>query len=233
MYIANLFPKPLFTDRPALDLYSQLARTTAARRCDSGAHARSASRYTLECNMHSTFRLIDASGPPVESLWRTLRSLSYTEVCVRARYASHDLGCASVMRVALSSSTGDAMAIKINRSHAMPFGTEVLDGGRVRFRVWAPAAEKVTVCLGSGEAEAVLPLAAEQEGRFRIVTEQSLIGTHYRFEIERKQREPEPASRFQPQDVHGPSEVIDPCAWEWQDSHWHGRPLEESVIYEF
>src|SRR3569832_495404 len=115
------------------------------------------------------------------------------------------------MRVALPSSTGDAMAIKINRSHAMPFGTEVLDGGRVRFRVWAPAAEKVNVCLGSGEAEAVLPMAAEQEGWFGIITEMATVGTHYRFENERKQHKPKPATRKQPQNKHRPSEDIDPC----------------------
>lgn len=124
------------------------------------------------------------------------------------------------------------MTIKINRSHAMPFGTELFDDGRVRFRLWAPTAEKVNICLGSGKAEAVLPMAAQQEGWFGIITEMATVGTHYRFEIDGKLRVPDPASRFQPQDVHGPSEVIDPCAWKWQDSHWHGRPWEEAVIYE-
>lgn len=124
------------------------------------------------------------------------------------------------------------MAIKLNRQHAMPFGTELLDDHRVRFRFWAPGADRADVCLGEGAAEAVLPMAAEQEGWFGIVTDMATVGTLYRFRVNGDLRVPDPASRFQPQDVHGPSEVIDPCAWEWQDSHWHGRPWEEAVIYE-
>jgi maltooligosyltrehalose trehalohydrolase len=43
---------------------------------------------------------------------------------------------------------------------------------------------------------------------------------------------PDPASRFQPEDVSGPSEVVDPRSYEWQDLGWAGRPWEEAVIYE-
>ena len=42
----------------------------------------------------------------------------------------------------------------------------------------------------------------------------------------------DPASRFQPEDVHGPSEVIDPRAYRWEHTNWHGRPWEETVLYE-
>src|SRR5262249_16300728 len=45
-------------------------------------------------------------------------------------------------------------------------------------------------------------------------------------------RVPDPASRYQPDDVHGPSEVIDPAAYKWEDAEWRGRPWEEAVIYE-
>ena len=45
-------------------------------------------------------------------------------------------------------------------------------------------------------------------------------------------RVPDPASRYQPQDVHGPSEVIDPSAYEWTDRDWRGRPWDEAVLYE-
>jgi maltooligosyltrehalose trehalohydrolase len=43
---------------------------------------------------------------------------------------------------------------------------------------------------------------------------------------------PDPASRFQPDDVHGPSEVWDPQAYRWANSRWRGRPWREAVIYE-
>lgn len=124
------------------------------------------------------------------------------------------------------------MGIKLNRQHAMPFGTEILDDHRVRFRLWAPGAQRVNVCLGSGEAEADLIMATEQDGWFGIITEMATVGTHYHFKIDGDLRVPDPASRFQPNDVAGPSEVIDPCMWEWHDGHWRGRPWEEAVIYE-
>jgi maltooligosyltrehalose trehalohydrolase len=118
------------------------------------------------------------------------------------------------------------------RRHIMPFGSETLADGRVRFRLWAPAAEHVEICLGSGAAEAALQMAAEPEGWFGLVTELATIGTRYRFRIDGGQEVPDPASRFQPDDVHGSSEVIESRAWSWADGDWRGRPWEEAVIYE-
>jgi 1,4-alpha-glucan branching enzyme/maltooligosyltrehalose trehalohydrolase len=114
----------------------------------------------------------------------------------------------------------------------MPFGSEILPDARVRFRLWAPAAERVEVCLGSGAAEATLQMAAEPEGWFGLVTELATVGTRYRFRIDGGQEVPDPASRFQPEDVHGPSEVVDPQAWSWADGDWRGRPWQDAVIYE-
>lgn len=119
-----------------------------------------------------------------------------------------------------------------HRAHAMPFGTELLPDGRVRFRLWAPAAEHVELCLGSGEVEATLRMAAEQEGWFGIITDKAAVQTRYRYRIDGDMRVPDPASRFQPDDVHGTSEVIDPRAYTWRDGGWRGRPWEEAVIYE-
>jgi len=56
-------------------------------------------------------------------------------------------------------------------------------------------------------------------------------GDFYNFILSDGLEVPDPASRFQPEDVHGPSEVIDP-AFEWRTRHWKGRPWEEIVIYE-
>jgi maltooligosyltrehalose trehalohydrolase len=118
------------------------------------------------------------------------------------------------------------------RRHLMPFGSEILADGRVRFRLWAPGAKRVSVCLGSGAARAELQMAAEADGWFGLVTELATSGTRYRFRIDDGQEVPDPASRFQPEDVHGASEVIDPHDWAWQDRQWCGRPWEEAVIYE-
>ena len=55
-----------------------------------------------------------------------------------------------------------------------------------------------------------IPLEQPDQGWFELVTDAAKPGTHYRFRIDGEQKVPDPASRFQPQDVHGPSEVIDP-----------------------
>ncbi len=110
----------------------------------------------------------------------------------------------------------------------MRFGPAILPGG-VNFRLWAPLQSTVSLVLpGTGE---VAPMAAEKDG-WHSLTRPAAPGTHYQFEMADGFRIPDPASRFQPQDVHGPSEVIDPDAYAWQDGDWTGRPWEEAVIYE-
>ncbi len=116
-------------------------------------------------------------------------------------------------------------------SHRMPFGAEVLDNGSVRFRLWAPKAQQVTLCCES-RGPCSLPLLALENGWFEIITPEAGAGSLYRFQIDGKVEVPDPASRFQPQDVHGPSMVIRPSTFEWRDDNWHGRPWEEAVIYE-
>ena len=57
-------------------------------------------------------------------------------------------------------------------------------------------------------------------------------GIHYKFRIDGQLEVPDPGSRFQPEDVHGPSEIVDPCSFDWDDVEWRGRPWEEVVLYE-
>lgn len=119
------------------------------------------------------------------------------------------------------------------RKHSMPFGAELHDDGRVRFRLWAPSAKQVDVCLQTGvDAETILALADEGGGWYGLLTDAARVGTRYRFRIDGETRVPDPASRFQPDDVHGPSEVIDPQNFVWSDGDWRGRPWHEAVIYE-
>ncbi len=117
------------------------------------------------------------------------------------------------------------------RRHSMPFGAEVLSGGAgVRFRLWAPALTTVSLCLEDGTPP--LALAAVGDGWFELCTDRAAAGSRYRYQIDGGLRVPDPASRFQPEDVHGPSEVIDPLAWHWRDAQWRGRPWHEAVLYE-
>ena len=118
----------------------------------------------------------------------------------------------------------------MKRQYSMPFGAQCRDDGSVRFRLWAPAAEQVELCLAG--ASVMIPLARDDQGWFEVVTDAAKPGTQYRFRINGEQEVPDPASRFQPQDVHGPSEVVDPQAFDWRDGAWRGRRWEEAVIYE-
>lgn len=116
----------------------------------------------------------------------------------------------------------------MRRMHGMPFGAEVVEDG-VRFRLWAPAAVRVELLLADG---VVLPMPAATEGWYELVTDQACAGSAYRYRIDGKLEVPDPASRYNPGDVHGSSEVIDPCAFAWHDEAWRGRPWEEAVLYE-
>ena len=117
----------------------------------------------------------------------------------------------------------------MKRAHAMPFGSEARDGA-VRFRLWAPAAGRVELCL---DGEARLEMRAADGGFFELITDRAGPGTRYGFRIDGGGLVvPDPASRFNPDDVHAPSAVVDPRSFEWSDADWQGRPWEEAVVYE-
>jgi maltooligosyltrehalose trehalohydrolase len=121
----------------------------------------------------------------------------------------------------------------MKRRYSMPFGAECRDDGSVRFRLWAPAARQVELCLGPPNSSMTrLPLNRCDHGWFELITDAAVPGSQYKFRIDAAQEVPDPASRFQPQDVHGRSVVIDPGAFDWQDRDWHGRRWEEAVVYE-
>jgi maltooligosyltrehalose trehalohydrolase len=106
------------------------------------------------------------------------------------------------------------------------------DGEGVAFRVWAPGSERVDVVVYGPDAEANHPLDAEGDGYFAGRVERLGVGTRYRYRLDGGDSFPDPASRSQPEGVHGPSEVIDPDAYRWSDAGWEGRRLEDMVIYE-
>jgi maltooligosyltrehalose trehalohydrolase len=110
----------------------------------------------------------------------------------------------------------------------MPFGAEVTEN-EVRFRLWAPKVGQVDLKIAT-ERE---PRRMRAEGGWhRLEVAAARPGALYQFVLPGGQAIPDPASRFQPQDVHGPSEVIDPAAYEWRDALWRGRPWHQTVLYE-
>lgn len=112
----------------------------------------------------------------------------------------------------------------------MLFGAETQPDGSVRFRLFAPAANTIRLALeGSPE---LLSMQALGGGWHEIRTAQALPGSRYRFLLPDGTAVPDPTSRFQPDDVSGPSEVIDPANFPWTDAAWQGRPWCEAVLYE-
>ncbi len=118
----------------------------------------------------------------------------------------------------------------MKRAHVMPFGTQVGAAG-VRFALWAPAARSVSLCLEGG-AETQIDMSRRPDGWYEMHVADASAGTRYRYLVDGETKVPDPASRFQPDDVHGASEVIDPQSFDWRDSAWKGRPWEEAVLYE-
>jgi maltooligosyltrehalose trehalohydrolase len=117
----------------------------------------------------------------------------------------------------------------MKRRHEMPFGAELRADGTAEFRLWAPKASSVALQLNNPERG--LLMARRDEGWFELTTK-ARAGAQYSFKIDDAQLVPDPASRYQPSGVHGPSEVVDPFAYEWQNSSWKGRRWDEAIIYE-
>ncbi|OGA52032.1 MAG: malto-oligosyltrehalose trehalohydrolase [Betaproteobacteria bacterium RIFCSPLOWO2_12_FULL_63_13] len=113
----------------------------------------------------------------------------------------------------------------------MPFGAQMLDDGTTRFRLWAPGAMEIALETAAGPLRSVAPMKALDDGWFEAILREAPAGTRYSYRCG-DTRFPDPASRFNPDDVHGASMVVDPLAFDWSDGNWSGRPWEEAVIYE-
>jgi maltooligosyltrehalose trehalohydrolase len=115
------------------------------------------------------------------------------------------------------------------KSWTLDLGANVTEGG-VRFKVWAPKASPVSLVL-MGEKEPT-PMNAEGKGYFSTFIKGFESGRRYCYFLNEDRPRPDPVSRFQPEGVHGPSEVIDPNQFKWEDQDWKGIPLEEMIFYE-
>jgi malto-oligosyltrehalose trehalohydrolase len=117
------------------------------------------------------------------------------------------------------------------RSHSMRFGTLVEPNNIVSFRLWAPNSQSVQLALFDGAQETRHAMNADGSGWHNLAT-QARPGMEYQFVLDDGLRVPDPASRFQPNDVHGRSQIVDPALFQWSDGDWHGRPWDETVLYE-
>src|ERR1700752_4982944 len=99
-------------------------------------------------------------------------------------------------------------------------GATYLGEGCCRFCVWAPLAQKVEVHV-LGPREQLVPLAQQPRGYYEAMVEGIEPGALYFYRLNEAQERPDPASRFQPQDVHGPSQVVSPH-FRWDEGSWWG-----------
>src|SRR5438105_1856934 len=111
-----------------------------------------------------------------------------------------------------------------------PIGAELLPDGRTHVRLWAPARRHVEFVRENGPATELEP---EAGGYFSGTISDAGAGTRYRFRLDRApELFPDPASRFQPEGPHGPSQVVDPNQFPWNDGSWPGVAADNRVIYE-
>jgi maltooligosyltrehalose trehalohydrolase len=107
------------------------------------------------------------------------------------------------------------------------------EAGGVRFRVWAPERRTVALVLEVPGKEPTAPaLERDRDGYWSALVPGLPAGALYRYRLDGEGPFPDPASRFQPEGVHGPSRVVDPSRFAWQATGWTGISLEDLVVYE-
>jgi maltooligosyltrehalose trehalohydrolase len=109
-------------------------------------------------------------------------------------------------------------------------GATYLGNDRCRFLVWAPRAQQVEVHLLS-PGDRFIPLQLAARGYHQALADGVRPGSRYVYRLDGAIERPDPASRYQPEGVHGPSQVTDP-AYPWEDQGWCGLPLKDYLIYE-
>ena len=102
--------------------------------------------------------------------------------------------------------------------------------GRCQFHVWAPHCKRVDVHL-MGHDDRSVPLEKDALGYHSALVVDVEPGTTYRFRLDHRRERPDPASRWQPVGVHGPSKLVDP-SFGWSDRGWTGLPLADLILYE-
>ena len=117
----------------------------------------------------------------------------------------------------------------------MDFGTKFLPANKIEFNFWAPDSKTVGLCVKNPNIHLnfEIPMKQKKDGWFQLITDHVKSGATYQFRLAEGLSVPDPASRYQAQDVHGASVVINPAEFNWEDDYkWKGRPWNEAVIYE-
>lgn len=113
----------------------------------------------------------------------------------------------------------------------MKIGADYKGNGRCEFVVWAPLLKSVSLKLVS-LSERIIPMEMDNKGYWKATADDISPGILYLYRLDNKLEMPDPASRFQPEGVHGPSQVIDQNEFQWDDDGWKGIDLKDFIIYE-
>src|SRR5438067_11806081 len=111
---------------------------------------------------------------------------------------------------------------------SLHLGATVRDDGVV-FRAWAPRCRTLDVVV---EGRRPLAMTRQDDGLFEGVVAALPAATRYQYRLAGERYRPDPASRFQPEGVHGPSMVVNPASFPWTDQAFTGHALADLVIYE-
>tara|TARA_R110002096_G_scaffold67332_12_gene163431 strand:- start:2880 stop:4628 length:1749 start_codon:yes stop_codon:yes gene_type:complete len=111
-------------------------------------------------------------------------------------------------------------------------GSRLLDASTAQFRVWAPRRKTVEVEIIRDNSLEHHPLTRCEDGFFTGEVKGAKAGERYRYRLDGDVSRPDPTSRFQPEGVHGPSQLIDENAYRWRDAKWKGLQRDDLVIYE-
>lgn len=113
---------------------------------------------------------------------------------------------------------------------ARPQGA-IASGDGFEFRLWAPIRESVDLRIIEPQ-ERIIPMQSDGAGNFSTHVQGLNPGALYTYLLDGETERPDPASRYQPDGVHGPSMTIDTGAFKWTDPAWVNPPLKDYIIYE-
>lgn len=113
----------------------------------------------------------------------------------------------------------------------MKQGVFYSQNGKCEFAVWAPLLDNVVLEIVYPEKDS-FKMQKDEHGYWKYITDGILPGARYFYNLGNLKKRPDPASHFQPEGVHSPSEIIDHNRFKWSDKKWNSMPLEKMIIYE-
>ncbi len=116
--------------------------------------------------------------------------------------------------------------------YELPFGATLDPDGGCHFGIWAPGKQSGFLKLLRPQGDLKLAMERSEDGWFRLTTREATAGSLYFYNFGDEADYPDPASRCQPEGIHGPSQVVDANRYVWHDAGWRGRPWNETIAYE-